>query len=351
MSLGPLMIDLEGPVMTAQEGELLRHPLVGGVILFTRNYVDPDQLTALVTSIHEVRAPPLIVGVDHEGGRVQRFRTGFSRLPPLRRIGHEFDLNPKAGTDLARQMGWLMAAELRSHGIDISFAPCVDLDYGVSEIIGDRAFHARADVVGPLAVAYTHGMREAGMAATAKHFPGHGAVVADSHLALPVDRRGLADLEDDLAPYRRLIANGLPAVMVAHVLFPAVDPAIASLSSRWIRDVLRGELRFQGVVFADDLSMKGAAAAVGDVVTRARAALAAGCDMLPVCNDRPSVVALLDGLDVEPEPASRLRLVRLHGRDGMTRQDLMMTPEWLRSQELLARCSAAPALKLEAGQS
>ena len=351
MSLGPLMIDLEGPVMTAQERELLRHPLVGGVILFTRNYTDPDQLTALVTSIHEVRTPPLIVGVDHEGGRVQRFRTGFSRLPPLRRIGHEFDLNPKAGTDLARQMGWLMAAELRSHGVDISFAPCVDLDYGVSEIIGDRAFHARADVVGPLAVAYTHGMREAGMAATAKHFPGHGAVVADSHLALPVDRRGLADLEDDLAPYRRLIANGLPAVMVAHVLFPAVDPAIASLSSRWIRDVLRGELRFQGVVFADDLSMKGAAAAVGDVVTRVRAALAAGCDMLPVCNDRPSVVALLDGLDVEPEPASRLRLVRLHGRDGMTRQDLMMTPEWLRSQELLARCSAAPALKLEAGQS
>ncbi len=351
MSLGPLMIDLEGPVMTAQERELLRHPLVGGVILFTRNYTDPDQLTALVTSIHEVRTPPLIVGVDHEGGRVQRFRTGFSRLPPLRRIGHEFDLNPKAGTDLARQMGWLMAAELRSHGVDISFAPCVDLDYGVSEIIGDRAFHARADVVGPLAVAYMHGMREAGMAATAKHFPGHGAVVADSHLALPVDRRGLADLEDDLTPYRRLIANGLPAVMVAHVLFPAVDPAIASLSSRWIRDVLRGELRFQGVVFADDLSMKGAAAAVGDVVTRVRAALAAGCDMLPVCNDRPSVVALLDGLDVEPEPASRLRLVRLHGRDGMTRQDLMMTPEWLRSQELLARCSAAPALKLEAGQS
>ena len=351
MSLGPLMIDLEGPVMTAQERELLRHPLVGGVILFTRNYTDPDQLTALVTSIHEVRTPPLIVGVDHEGGRVQRFRTGFSRLPPLRRIGHEFDLNPKAGTDLARQMGWLMAAELRSHGVDISFAPCVDLDYGVSEIIGDRAFHARADVVGPLAVAYMHGMREAGMAATAKHFPGHGAVVADSHLALPVDRRGLADLEDDLTPYRRLIANGLPAVMVAHVLFPAVDPAIASLSSRWIRDVLRGELRFQGVVFADDLSMKGAAAAVGDVVTRVRAALAAGCDMLPVCNDRPSVVALLDGLDVEPEPASRLRLVRLHGRDGMTRQDLMMTPEWLRSQELLARSAAAPALKLEAGQS
>ena len=349
MSLGPLMIDLLGTALTAEETELLRHPLVGGVILFTRNYADPDQLTALVADIHRVRTPQLIVGVDHEGGRVQRFRNGFSRLPPVRRIGHEFDLNPKAGIEMARQMAWLMAAELRSHRIDISFAPCVDLDYGASEIIGDRAFHSRPEVVGQLAVAYVHGMRDAGMAATAKHFPGHGAVVADSHLALPVDRRELADMEEDMAPYRRLIANGLPSVMVAHVLFPAVDGAIASLSSRWIRDVLRGEMRFQGVVFSDDLSMKGAAAAVGDVVSRARAALAAGCDMLPVCNDRPSVVTLLDRLNVEPEPASRLRLVRLHGREGMTRQDLMMTREWLRSQELLARSAAAPALQLESG--
>ncbi|HEY4215382.1 MAG TPA: beta-N-acetylhexosaminidase [Steroidobacteraceae bacterium] len=343
------MIDLLGTSLTAEEIGLLQHPLVGGVILFTRNYADADQLTALVADIHRVRTPQLIVGVDHEGGRVQRFRSGFSRLPPVRRIGHEFDLNPKAGLEMARQMAWLMAAELRSHGIDISFAPCVDLDYGASEIIGDRAFHSRPEVVGQLAVAYMHGMRDAGMAATAKHFPGHGAVVADSHLALPVDRRELADMEEDMAPYRRLIANGLPSVMVAHVLYPAVDGAIASLSSRWIRDVLRGEMRFQGVVFSDDLSMKGAAAAVGDIVSRARAALAAGCDMLPVCNDRPSVVTLLDKLNVEPEPASRLRLVRLHGREGLTRQDLMMTREWLHSQELLARSAAAPALKLESG--
>jgi beta-N-acetylhexosaminidase len=350
MSLGPLMIDLEGTSITAQERELLRHPLVGGVILFTRNYLDPGQLTELVRGIHAERSPPLIIAVDHEGGRVQRFREGFSRLPPASRIGHEFDLEPRAGLELARRMGWLMAAELRSHGVDISFAPCVDLDYGVSEIIGDRAFHARADVVGQLAVAYMHGMRDAGMAATAKHFPAHGAVVADSHLTLPVDRRGLVDLADDLVPYRRLIANGLPAIMVAHVLFPAVNPAPASLSSAWIRDVLRGELRFQGVVFADDLSMGGAAAAYGDVVTRAQQALAAGCDMLPVCNNRASVVALLERLDVEPEPASRLRLVRLHGRDGLSRQQLSALPDWARSQELLARCAAAPALKLEAGQ-
>jgi beta-N-acetylhexosaminidase len=343
------MIDLEGTAITPLEREMLRHPLVGGVILFTRNYADPEQLTALVAAIHAERNPPLIVGVDHEGGRVQRFRKGFSRLPPLRRIGHEFDLNPRAGLDLARQMGWLMAAELRAHGVDISFAPCVDLDYGVSEVIGDRAFHSRAEVVGQLAVAYAHGMRDAGMAATAKHFPAHGAVVADSHLSLPVDRRDLADLAGDMSPYERLISNGLAAVMVAHVLFPAVDPAPASLSARWIRDVLRGEMRFQGVVFADDLSMGGAAAVAGDVVTRAERALAAGCDMLPVCNDRAGVTTLLDRLAVEPEPASRLRLVRLHGREGTTRAELQATPEWKRSQELLARCNAAPALRLEAG--
>jgi len=350
MSLGPLMIDLKGTSILPEERELLRHPLVGGVILFTRNYAEPQQLSSLVSAIHAERTPPLIVGVDHEGGRVQRFRQGFSLLPPARRIGHEFDLDNRAGLELARRMGWLMAAELRSHGVDISFAPCVDLDYGVSEVIGDRAFHARPEVVGQLAVAYMHGMRDAGMAATAKHFPAHGAVVADSHLSLPVDRRDLPDLGDDLAPYRRLIANGLPAVMAAHVLFPAVDPAPASLSARWIRDVLRGDLRFQGVVFTDDLSMGGAAAA-GDIVTRARQALAAGCDMLPVCNDRASVIRLLDELDVEPEPASRLRLVRMHGREGMSRQDLQSLPDWTRSRELLARCTAAPTLNLEAGSS
>lgn len=351
MSLGPLMIDLEGTSISIEERELLHHPLVGGVILFTRNYVDPAQLTELVAGIHAERSPPLLVAVDQEGGRVQRFRDGFSRLPAARQIGHAFDLNPKEGLELARRLGWLMAAELRSHGVDISFAPVVDLDYGVNEAIGARAFHRRPDVVGQLTVSYTHGMRDAGMAATAKHFPGHGAVIADSHLTLPVDRRELVDMADDLAPYRRLIANGLAAVMVAHVLFPAVDAAPASLSSRWIRDVLRGELRFQGVVFADDLSMGGAAAAYGDIVTRAQQALAAGCDMLPICNNRASVIALLDGLNVEPEPTSRLRLVRLHGRDGVSREALTALPEWTRSQELLARFAAAPALKLEPGKS
>jgi beta-N-acetylhexosaminidase len=348
MSLGPLMIDLGGLALAPEERELLQHPLVGGVILFTRNYADPAQLTALVADVHAARSPPLIVAVDQEGGRVQRFRSGFSLLPPPRRIGHEFDLEPRAGLTLARTMGWLMAAELRAHGVDISFAPCVDLDRGMSEVIGDRAFHASPDAVGQLAVAWMHGMREAGMAATAKHFPGHGAVIADSHLTLPVDRRPLEDLTADLAPYRRLIANGLPGVMVAHVLYSAVDSAPASLSGRWIRDVLRGELRFQGVVFTDDLSMGGAAAAYGDVVTRARQALSAGCDMLPVCNNRASVIELLERLNLDPQPASSLRLVRLHGRAGAAaRAELTASPEWARARDLLLHTTAAPALTLD----
>ena len=203
MSLGPLMIDLQGTSITQEELELLRHPLVGGVILFTRNYVDPTQLSELVAGIHAERTPPLIVAVDQEGGRVQRFIPGFSRLPPARLIGHAFDQDPKGGLDLARRTGWLMAAELRSHGVDISFAPVVDLDFGVNEAIGTRAFHKRSEVVSQLAVAYMHGMRDAGMAATAKHFPGHGAVTADSHHTLPIDRRELVDMADDLTPYRR----------------------------------------------------------------------------------------------------------------------------------------------------
>src|SRR6478736_7055034 len=244
MTLGPLMVDVAGKSLTPEDREVLRHPLVGSVILFTRNYE-----------------------------------------PPARRIGLEYNLNAKQGLQMARAMGWLMAAELRSFGVDFSFAPCVDLDYGVSEIIGDRAYHADAETVSKLALATMQGMKQAGMAATAKHFPGHGAVVADSHLALPVDRRELADLATDLLPYRRLIPNELAAVMMGHVLFPAVDSVPASFSRRWVGEVLRGELDFRGVIFADDLTMEGASV-MGGVVARAEAALDAGYDVLPVCNRR-----------------------------------------------------------------
>jgi len=345
MTLGPLMIDLEGTVLQPEERELLAHPSVGSVILFARNYAEPEQLTRLVADIHAVRSPALIVGVDHEGGRVQRFRTGFSKLPPLRRIGHEHDADPQAGAALARELGWLMAAELRAHGVDLSFAPCVDLDYGVSEVIGDRAFHADPAVVAALAVAYQAGMRSAGMAATAKHFPGHGAVVADSHHALPVDRRRLVDLDADLAPYRLLIDNGLAGVMVAHVLYPEIDSVPASASARWIRGILRDELRFQGVVFADDLSMVGAAA-VGGIVERAERALAAGCDVLPVCNHRPSAIAVIEGLKAAPDPVAALRRVRLRGRPQPDIEALHASDRWRVAQQTLERCTAPPDLRL-----
>jgi beta-N-acetylhexosaminidase len=348
MTLGPLMIDLVGPQIEPDEREMLRHPLVGGVILFTRNFTDSEQLTALTGAIHAARSPPLIIAVDHEGGRVQRFRASFSRLPAPRRIGHEFDADPRAGLALARRMGWLMAAELRAHRIDISFAPCVDLDYGVSDVIGDRAFHARPDAVAQLAVAYMHGMRDAGMAATAKHFPGHGAVRADSHLLLPVDRRELTDLGDDLTPYRRLIDNGLAAVMMAHVQFPAVDAWPASASGRWIRRILREELNFQGAVFSDDMSMGGAASG-GDIVARCERSLAAGCDMLPICNERSAVVLLLDRLATEPAPASQLRIIRMRGRDGPAWHELVGSSEWKEAQAALEACAAVPPLMLDSG--
>ena len=345
MTLGPLMVDVAGKTLTPEDREVLRHPLVGSVILFTRNYDNPDQLAALVADIRGVRSPPLLVAVDHEGGRVQRFRAGFSVLPPMRRVGQEYDLDPNQGVAMARALNWLMAAELRAVGIDYSFAPCVDLDYGVSEVIGDRSFHRDPEVVAKLALAAVAGMREAGMAATAKHFPGHGAVVADSHLALPVDRRELADLTDDVLPYRRLIANELAAVMMAHVLFPAVDSVPASFSRFWVTDYLRGELGFRGVVFADDLTMEGASV-IGGVVERAEAALAAGCDVLPVCNRREAVRQLLDGLRHVPGPASQARVRLMRGREAAGREQLFASAHYRQCREWLARCERPPELTL-----
>ncbi len=347
MTLGPLMIDLKGVAIEPDERDLLIHPLVGGVILFSRNFETPAQLTRLTADIHSLRSPRLLVGVDHEGGRVQRFREGFTQLPALRAIGRRHAQDPGAGVKLARELGWLMAAELGACGVDLSFAPCVDLDHGVSEVIGDRAFHARAERVSELAVAYLMGMREAGMAGTAKHFPGHGAVTADSHVALPVDRRELADLDADLMPYRRLIANGLLSVMAAHVVFPAVDRLPASLSQNWIQGELRGRLGFRGAVFTDDLSMKGAAA-FGSILERARLALRAGCDMLPVCNDRKSVETLLEGLQDEPEPLRQVRLVRLHGRETKSLGELQAQQRWRDGVGAAQHCLDVPELRLDA---
>jgi beta-N-acetylhexosaminidase len=333
MSLGPLMVDIAGTELSADDVRVLAHPLVGSVLLFSRNYSNPRQVAELTANIRSLRTPHLLIAVDHEGGRVQRFREGFTRLPAARLLGRCFDADRRDGLNLAQAVGWLLAGELRAVGVDFSFAPCVDLDYGVSEIIGDRAFHSDPDFVAQLAVATMAGMREAGMAAIAKHFPGHGAVVADSHTALPVDRREFADLEADIRPYRPLIDNNLAGIMAAHVVFPAVDALPASLSKRWITGVLRGELGFHGCVFADDLTMAGAAA-FGDAIARAELALGAGCDVLPICNDRPSVELVLGRLgSAIGSAASQARLVRMRAR-GEPPTDLHANLHW---QETAAR--------------
>jgi beta-N-acetylhexosaminidase len=356
MSLGPLMVDIAGTELTSDDVRVLLHPLVGSVILFTRNYRDLAQLSELTVAIRAVRTPHLLIAVDHEGGRVQRFREGFTRLPAARLLGRRYDNDRRQGLALTQAVGWLMASELRAVGVDFSFAPCVDLDYGVSEIIGDRAFHTDADAVAALSVAYMTGMRDAGMAAVAKHFPGHGAVVADSHIALPVDRRNFVDMEPDLRPYRPLIANNLAAVMGAHVVYPAVDSLPASLSKRWLDGVLRNELGFHGCVFADDLSMAGAAA-FGGIIERAELAFAAGCDVLPICNDRQAVKSVLAHFGAEVgsqggvsagSAASQARVVRMRAR-GEAPTDLGADRQWQQTVANIASLSATPPLVLTEG--
>ena len=314
MSLGPVMLDLCGTELSTEERAVLSHPLVGGVILFSRNYASPAQLSALTQAIHALRQPPLLIGVDHEGGRVQRFREGFTRIPPMRRLGEVWDHHPQQARKLAHQVGYVMAAELRACGVDFSFTPVLDLDYGVSQVIGDRAFHRSPQAIAELAHHLMLGLKEAGMAAVGKHFPGHGFVAADSHLDIPVDERDRAEiLLFDIEPFRQMTHYGLAAVMPAHVIYPKVDDKPAGFSPIWLKDILRGELGFDGVIFSDDLSME-AAKVGGDVLTRGQAALAAGCDMVLVCNEPSSAKRLLEGLRWKISALSLARLMRMHGK-------------------------------------
>lgn len=341
------MLGLEGATLSAEERELLRHPQVGGVILFARNYQSPEQVRALADAIHALRQPRLLIAVDHEGGRVQRFREGFTRLPAVRRLGELFDQHPQRARQLARITGWLMAAELRAVGVDFSFAPVLDLDHGVSGIIGDRAFHHDPEVVADLAHAYRSGMQKAGMEAVGKHFPGHGGIAADSHLELPVDPRSYDQLAGaDLLAFERMIHYGLAALMPAHVLYPQVDDQPAGFSARWLKDILRQRLEFQGAIFSDDLDMAGAGVA-GSPVERARAALAAGCDMVLACNDRAAAVAILQGLHEAPDPVSQFRLIRLHGRGRSTLERLQRNPLWRQALRLVQDYDAFPLLEMD----
>lgn len=342
------MLDIDGVTLTPADRDLLREPAVGGVILFTRNYESPAQIADLVAAIRALRTPPLLIAVDHEGGRVQRFRDGFSRIPAMRHIGHEYDRAADNALGVARQAGWLIASELRAAGIDLCFAPCLDLDWGVSEIIGDRAFHGNPDVVAELASEFARGLRSAGMAAVLKHFPGHGAVVADSHLQLPVDRREYGDVLDDMRPYEKLIGTGLAAgVMLAHVVYREMDDAPAGFSPFWIGRELRGRLGFGGAVFCDDLSMK-ATAAYGSMRRRARLALDAGADMILVCNDRRGAEQAVQALNDYSNPLSLVRLARLHGTGHVLRETLRASAEWQTANEALDHWNERPQLELDA---
>ena len=344
MTLGPLMIDVAGLALSPEERERLASPRVGGVILFSRNFENAEQLRELTAEIHALRQPPLLIAVDQEGGRVQRFRDGFTRLPPARWFGHQHDLDPGEGRRLARLAGWLMAAELLELGVDLSFAPVVDLDWGVSEVIGDRALHRQPGVVSELALAWMQGMRDAGMAAVAKHFPGHGAVVADSHAELPEDSRSLSDMQDDLRPYQSLIDHGLPGVMVAHVRYVNVDRDIASLSPYWLKTELRGSLGFSGAIFSDDLDMAGVAGA-GDMTARTRLALSAGADMALICNNPDAAAAVLMADDLDNGPASHGRLAAL--RPVRSADPVRNSLPWQAAVDALDQAQQPPPLRLD----
>lgn len=346
MTLGPVMLDIGGATLSPEDRELLRHPNVGGVILFGRNYESLEQLQQLTREIHALRRPELVIAVDQEGGRIQRFREGFTPLPAMHLVGRHYDLERDRALHLAETCGWLMAAELRAAGVDLSFAPVLDLDYGLSEVIGDRAFHRDPDVVARLAGRFAAGMRHAGMAAVGKHFPGHGGVVADSHHALPEDRRPYADLLDDMRPYDALISEGLAGVMAAHVVYSRLDRMPAGFSRWWLGTELRIRLRFQGAVFSDDLSMAGAEIA-GSPRERAILALEAGCDVVLVCNDRPAAIDVVESLGDWCEPAAQLRLARLRGR-GTPDDALRTSADWQRAEALVCEFEdERPRLVLE----
>lgn len=337
---GPVLLDLSGQTVTDDEMRRLRHPSTGGVILFSRNYRDQTQLAELIRVIRSARAG-LLIAVDHEGGRVQRFRDGFSRLPPAASYGQcsaHAALTPGAAAELA---GWLMAIELRAFDIDFSFAPVLDVDRCTSEAIGDRSFSEDPQSVSAWAQAFWQGMQRAGMPGVGKHFPGHGGVRADSHVALPVDERDFAAIAArDLLPFRDLISAGIEGIMPAHVLYANCDAKPAGFSKFWIEEILRKHLQFSGVVFSDDLSMAGAGFA-GNISERARAALAAGCDMILVCNAPAHLDAVLEAVADLCNPESSPRLLAMRGRYHVDRGELFQSRAWQESRATIEQLSTS----------
>ena len=342
----PVVLDIAGTELDAHDRRRLQHPLTGGLILFARNWRDRAQLTALTAEIKAIR-PDVLICVDHEGGRVQRFRSdGFTHLPPMSALGELWMKDAMTATDAASACGYVLGAELRACGVDLSLTPVLDLDHGGSGVIGNRAFHRDARVAALLAKSLMHGLLRSGMANCGKHFPGHGFVKADSHVAVPVDKRSLkAILSDDAKPYEWL-STTLASVMPAHVVYPKVDALPAGFSERWLRHILRGDLAFQGAIFSDDLSMEGAKVA-GGAVDAAQIALRAGCDMVLLCNQSinggAALDALLDGLlqargqgHWHPDPDSEARrLDLLPNVPPLPWDELMHQPQYQHALERL----------------
>jgi beta-N-acetylhexosaminidase len=343
VNLGPVMLDVVGTTLSQDDIRRIQHPLTGGVILFARNYESRKQLTALTTAIHAAR-PGVLIAVDHEGGRVQRFKTdGFTKLPAMRKLGQIWDKDVLAATKAATDVGFVLAAELRACGVDLSFTPVLDLDYGESGVIGDRAFHRDPRVVAMLAKSVNHGLALAGMANCGKHFPGHGFVKGDSHFEIPVDERNLKEiLDDDAAPYDWL-GIGLSAVMPAHVIYPKVDKHPAGFSRKWL-SMLRKDMGFKGVIFSDDLSMEGASVA-GNVIDGANAALSAGCDMVLICNSPDKADQLLSGLTMTDNAAARESAVRIASllpqAPGLTWEVLQDDPRYQAAKRVAQSLAAA----------
>ena len=314
LARGPVILGIEGTELSDADHARLAHPLAGGVILFSRNFESCAQLKALTASIRALRTPTLLICVDHEGGRVQRFRDGFTAIPAMRTLGEMWDSDVALAAGEAHRLGHLLAGELRAHGVDFSFTPVLDIDFGASAVIGDRALHGNPNAVAHLASCLRRGLNAGGCAAVGKHFPGHGFIAADSHVDLPVDERTLDALAvDDLIPFAVLSKEGLEAVMPAHVVYPAVDSLAAGFSRVWLQDILRGRLGFAGLIFSDDLGMAGAHAA-GDIVARAEAAAAAGCDMVLACNDHAASDELLSRWKPAAQPDLARRAARMEGK-------------------------------------